>query len=458
MRSPNKLYSQILRNIITPLFDSAMGTPTRRYLKELERSQWSTPAMIEELQERKLRSLVRHAYETVPHYHQIFRDRGLKPDDIKSISDLRKLPVISRAEVREQFDSLVSDNYPKSRVICGRTGGSTGEPIRFYTTPENRGWSTAARYLAWKWAGFQLGDKFAQVFGSPIDQPAVKSLRDKFEGKVKRRISLNAFQVSEETLEKFVYTMRKFNPAMIYGYAAQVANVARFVEDKGLEGINPRSIVVDSMGLFENEVRLIERAFGCRVWWNYHNRENGTFASECAEHSGYHLFAQNHVFEFVRKGEPVAPGEIASLVVTDLTNYAMPFIRYEVGDMGVLSNEVCACGRGLPLMKKLFGRTSEILVSASGELVFDPFYGRLESYFENKKIEQYQIVQETPARVIVRIVPGKKYSSEDSDILRKMMRSVMGDMQMEVSLVESISDSGSGKRQVVVRKFPLTFT
>lgn len=452
------MYSYVFRNMVVPLFDFVIGTPTHRYLKQLETSQWFSPAALEGLQKNKLRDLIKHAYDTVPHYHRMFRDRNLKPEDIKNINDLRKLPVISRAEIREEFDALVSKGYPKQRMIYGRTGGSTGEPIRFCTTSENRAWSTAARYLAWQWTGFELGDKFAQVFGSPLDQPALKSLKGKLEGKVRRRVSLNALRVSEETLERFVYEMKRFKPKMIYGYAASVADVARFIEDKGIEGINPKSVIVDSMGLFENEVKLIERVFGCRVWWNYHNRENGTFASECAEHNGYHLFTQNSVFEFVREGEPVALGEVGSLVITDLTNYAMPFIRYEVGDMGIASDEICKCGRGLPLMKKLLGRTSEILVSTNGELIFDPFYGRLERYFENQKIKQYQIVQETPARVVVRVVPGKTYSSEDSETIRKMMHSNMGDMQIEIDLVESISDGASGKRQVVVRKFPLKFT
>jgi phenylacetate-CoA ligase len=452
------MYSYLLRNIVIPLYDFATGTPTRRYLKELEKSQWFSSTMIRELQEKKLRYLTKQAYDTVPHYHRIFRMNKINPDDIKSSDDLAKLPILSRNEVRKEFDALISTSYLRKKMVYGRTGGSTGEPIRFYTTRENRDCSMAARYLAWRRAGYEIGDKFAYVFGSPLDLPAFQSFKRKLEGKIKNQIYINACQMSEKALERFAHKIKKSRIKVLYGYAVSVANLAKFIQDKGIEGINPRSVIIDSMSLFENEVMLIERVFGCKVWWIYHNRENGTFASECSEHNGYHIFAQNFIFEFIRNGEPVAPGETGSIVVTDLTNYAMPFLRYDVGDTGVPSDEGCACGRGLPIMKKLLGRTSEILVSASGEFIFDPFYGLLQHIFETRKIKQYQIIQETPTQIIVNIVPDKDYGTEDTKIIRKAIRTLMGNMEIEVKLVDSIATSNSGKRQVVLRKFPIKFS
>jgi len=448
-----------VRNVLIPLYDFATENPTRKYMRELEKSQWFTPGKIKELQEEKLRRLIKHAYETVPHYHRIFRKNKLNFNDFKSLDDLTKLPILSREKVRDEFDALISRGYPRKKMVYGCTGGSTGEPTRFYTTRENRCWSNAARYLAWQWAGFDIGDKFAQVFGLHLDQPMFQSLKGKIEGRIKRRISLDAYQMSEKTIEKFVQKMKKFKPKILYGTATSVANLAKFIEDKRIEGFHLRSVIIDSMGLFEHEVKMIERVFGCKVWWNYHNRENGTFASECSEHNGYHLFSQNFVFEFIGKGEKVALGEAGSIVVTDLTNYAMPFIRYEVGDVGVPSDDICACGRSLPLMRKLVGRTSEILVSATGEFMQNPFSGRLEHIIlETLDIKQYQIVQETSTKIIVRIIPGKTYASKDTEIIRKMMYSLMGDLDIEVKLVDSIAKSKSGKRQVVTRKFPIQFT
>lgn len=441
-----------------PLVDFVARTPTRRYLRELEKSQWSGHAALQQLQENKLRSLVKHAYDTVPYYHRVFRDRDLKPDDIQSIDDLKKLPVIGKAEVREQFDALISEDYPRQRMIYGRTGGSTGEPIRFYTTPENRAWNMAARFLAWRWAGFELGDKFAQVFGSPLDEPAFESLKGKVEGKVKRRIYLNAFRMAEQTLEKFTNEMSRFKPEVIYGQAKSVALLAKFIDDRGFSKMNLRSVIVDSEGLFEHEIKTIEKVFGCKIWWNYHNRENGTFGAECSEHNGYHLFAQNHLFEFLREGECVAPGEVGSIVITDLTNYAMPFIRYEIGDLGVFSDESCSCGRGLPMMRRLVGRTFEVLVSATGGFLFGDLSDLYTRFYEITRIKQYQIVQESPTRIVVNVVPEKNYSQRDTEMIKKGVLSIMGDMVVEVKLVEKIPKSRSGKVQAVIRKFPIKFT
>ena len=450
----------LVRNVVIPLYDMATRNPTRRYMRRLEKSQWFSPRRIRELQEKKLRCLIRHAYNTVPYYRRVFRMNGLNGDSIRTSDDLRKLPVLGRGEVREEFGDLICRDYPRKKLSGGVTGGSTGEPTRYRTTKENRNWSRAARYLAWKWAGYEIGDKFAQVFGLHLDRPMFQSLKGKIEGKILRRVDLDAYQMSEKTLEEFAHKMKRSKPKVVYGTAAGVAILAKYIEEKEIEGIHAESVIIDSMKLFEHEIETIERVFGCKVWWNYHNRENGTFASECSEHSGYHLFAQNFVFEFVKEGEQVAPGETGSILVTDLHNYAMPFIRYEVGDMGVPSHEICDCGRGLPLMSKLFGRTAEILVSATGEFITAPFYGHLQSFFDphSPKIKQYQVIQETPSKILVKIIPGEGYSPEDTRIIRRIMFSIMGNLEIEIKLVNWIAPSGSGKRRVRIRKFPIEFT
>lgn len=454
------MYSSLIKHVIIPSYDLVIGNSTRKFLVELERSQWFTAHEITEIQEAKLRLLVKHAYETVPYYRRTFKELKLSPRDINDLDSLKKLPILTRNIVRQEYRALVSRDYPKSKTISGATGGSTGEPIVYHTTREDRQRSSAARFLAWRWAGFENGDKYAHVFGLNLDRPTFQSFRKRIEGIVKRQVSLDAYNMSEKTMEKFVQKIKSFQPKVIYGFSMAVANLARFIEDKGIKGIQVKSVIVDSMSLFEHEVETIERVFGCRVWWNYHNRENGTFASECSKHNGYHLFAQNHIFEFIRKGAQVKPGQTGSIVVTDLHNYAMPFIRYEVGDLGVLSHGTCSCGRGLPLMKELHGRTMEILVSATGDFIIAPLAraGHVDHVLGARDIRQYQIVQKTRTKVVVKIVPGSLFASQDTNAVRKAIRSVLGDLEVEIRLVDSIARSNSGKRQVVIRKFPIRFT
>ncbi len=455
------MYASVVRKVVIPLYDFATGNPTREFMRKLEQSQWFSLEEIRKIQEKRLRSLVKHAYETVPYYHRMFRKNELTLNDVRTIDDLTKLPILKREDIRKGFEtrSIISSMYEQKVRKRGFkvTGGSTGEPIRFYTTRENRRWATAARYLGWKWAGFEVGDKFAQVFGLHLDRPMLQSFKGRIEGRLKRRIALDAYQMSETAIEQFVQKIKEFKPKALYGNATSVANLAKYINDKRIESIPLKSVFIDSMSLFDHEVEMIERVFDCDVWWQYHNRENGTFASECSEHNGYHLFSQIFIFEFIQGDEKVSAGETGSIVVTDLTNYAMPFVRYEVGDLGVMSDDSCTCRRGMPLMTKLLGRTMEILVSANGDFIVAPFFGRLEHVFGARDIKQYQIVQETLSRIVVKIVPGITYTDEDTSIVRKAMRSLMGDLEIEVELVNSIAQSRSGKRQVIIRKFPIKF-
>ena len=451
------MYSGLARKVAIPLYDLVTRNPTRKYMRELEKSQWFSMHELREAQNHRLRTLIKHAWRTVPYYRRMFRERNLKAEDIRDVDDLGKLPILTRSDAQNNLKDLVSTDYPKMNIRRGNTGGSTGQPLVFFTTKENRAWSNASRYLAWQWAGFEVGDKYARIFGSPIDIPRYASMKGKLEGLIKRRLSLNSYRCSETDMEKFACKIVKFKPKVLYGNAVPVAVMARFIEERGIKGIQAKSVIIDSNQLFQREVETIERVFHCRVWWNYHNRENGTFASECSEHNGYHLFVQNFVFELLRGEDVVSPGKAGNIVVTDLHNYAMPFIRYVVGDVGTYSDEVCVCGRGLPLMSELQGRRSDILVTETGNLVSGLFY-QFERFFDVANIRQFQIIQESRGRILIKIVVAEGYSDRDMERIRKMVHFIMGKgMQVDIKIVESIAPSKSGKRRCVIRKFPIDF-
>ena len=451
------MYSSLVRNIVIPLYDFATRNPTRKYMRDLEASQWFTLRKIREIQNRHLRALVRHAYRTVPYYHRLFRNTRIQADNIKNIEDLDKLPVLTRGDVQSNLNDLLSQDFPRKNMVRGNTGGSTGEPLVFYTTWENRTCSTAARYLAWSWAGFEWGDRFTQLFGLPIDIKSYSTIKAKLEGLLKRRFSFNSYRWSEADMERLACKLAKSKPQIIYGNAVPVAMLAKFIENRGINGVRARAVIVDSNMLFQREVETVERVFQCRVWWNYHNRENGTFASECHLHDGYHLFSRNFIFEFVRKGQVVAPGEIADIVVTDLFNYAMPFIRYEVGDLGTYTDDVCPCGRSMRLMKDLQGRRCDILVTDTGELVMGPFY-QFERFFDIAKIRHYQVIQQSRTETQVKILPDAGYSEKDTERIRNMVHFILGEnMNVEIRVVDSLPPFKSGKRRTVLRKFPIDF-
>ncbi len=426
-------------------------------MKTLEKAQWLRPNKLKELQRERFQRLIHHAYRTVPYYHRIFDERKLKPEGVKDVNDFAKLPVLTRNDVRNNLKDLISIDYPRRKMRRSNTGGSTGEPLVFYTTRENRQWSNAARFLAWRWAGFEAGDKYAQLFGSSVDIKAHAAVRKRLEGLVKRQLSFNSYRWSEADMATFARVIAKSKPQVIYGNAVPVAMMAQFFEDSGFPGIHAKSIIIDSNQLFAREVATIERVFNCDVWWNYHNRENGTFAAECAEHDGYHLFTPNFAFEYLRDGDPVAPNETGNIVVTDFHNYAMPFIRYEVGDLGSFTEETCPCGRGLPVMTQLHGRRADILMTDRGNLVIDPFY-QFEKFFDVAKIKQYQVIQKDRTHTVVRIVPEATYSDRDIERIRNMVHFILGDtMHIDIKIEKTIASTKSGKRRSVIREFPIDF-
>jgi len=242
-------------------------------MKTLEKTQWLSSNKLKELQRERLQRLIHHAYRTVPYYHRLFDERKLKPDGVKDVNDFAKLPVLTRNDVRNNLKDLISIDYPRKKMRRSNTGGSTGEPLVFYTTRENRQWSSAARFLAWRWAGFEAGDKYAQFFGSPIDIKAYTSVRARLEGLVKRQLSFNSYRWSEADMATFARVIAKAKPRVIYGNAVPVAMMAQFLEDQGFQDIRAKSVIIDSNQLSAREVETIKRVFRCDVWWNYHNRD-----------------------------------------------------------------------------------------------------------------------------------------------------------------------------------------
>ncbi len=448
----------LVRSIIVPLYDFFTQTKSRQYLKFLEKSQWFTPEKLRENQEKSLKQLIHHAYDTVPYYHRIFNERGLKADDIKTVEDLGKLPVLKKGTIMHNWNNNISNYYPRRKLILSNTGGSTGETLRFYVTKENREWSWATRLRSYRWAGFEVGDRYAYLWGLRIDVPRFTSFRSKIENVIRKRLLLNCFLMTEQTLKEYARKLIAFKPKVIYGYAHFVYLLAKFIEQKGLDGIEVEAVITDSQKLLDHERSLIEKVFGCKVWDHYHNLENGTFAAECSEHSGYHLNVENHILEFVRDGEQVAPREMGAILVTDLRNYGMPFIRYDNGDIGSPGDSVCQCGRSLPIMSSIYGRHSDVLVSKDGRFVFFPFYN-FDDLLMETKIKQYQIIQETYEKFVIRLVIDERYAGEETENIMKIMHNQFGeDIDVEFDFVESIPPSKSGKHRFIVSKVPIEFT
>jgi len=453
----SRLYPLFVESFVLPFYDIVRGTSRFQFSRVLQKTQWLSRDEIERLQNRNLRALLRYAYETVPYYRRVFRERGLSPTDIKSVGDLVKLPTLTKADIRKNFGDLVSHGFPRSRLVPCRSGG-TGDQIKFYATKEQLSWDVAAEFRAYGWAGYRLGNRCFVLWGSPIDLARHSSMVRRFTSALERVLVVNTYVMSDEVLSKFTYLLKKANPEIIRGFASSVHMMAKYLMERGVDSVRPRAAITSAETLLNHMRKTIENAFGCPVFDYYGSREIGALAAECEEHYGYHISAENVVMEFVREGDHVAAGEKGVILVTSLRNFGMPFIRYEIGDVGVPSEDVCGCGRGLPLMSSIEGRFSDFMA------VYDKQLGRIipvstaapgvfSMALMHVPLERYRVIQERLDRVVIRAVKGKGYSQTHTDFLVEYIHKYLGDnIMVEIEFVDHLPPLPSGKRSPFISK------
>ncbi len=427
-----------------------------KYFQELNESQWWSADEITALQFKRLQALLSHAYQNIPYYSQKFKEARLELGDIKTLDDLPKLPILTKQDVRENLSDLVAKNFPRSNMIPYSTGGSTGEPLQFYVTEESKQRGGAASARANSWYGYELGDKVAYLWASPRDLSAHKGkgLANKISLLVFRRIYLDAFDMSEKKMEEFARKLGQFKPKAIIAYASAAYLFAKYLRYKGIKNIKPRAVITQAEKLLPQQRQLIEEVFDCEVFDFYGSREVSAMASECPQHKGYHISAENVVLEFVKDNKTVSPGETGKILITDLHNYAMPFIRYENGDLGVPSGEKCSCGRGLPLMHSVEGRITDTLVIGN-KFISSP---SLTLIFKDLPIKQYQLVQETKNELTIKIVKADKYTDEHTEQILKLMQTYVGsNVKLNLRFASQIPPTKSGKYRFIISKVPVKF-
>lgn len=452
----SRIYPLLTENIVLPIYDIVRRTSRFRSGVKLQKTQWLPRKEIESLQTSNLRVLLKHAYETVPYYRRIFRKRGLSPTDIKGVDDLTKLPILTKMDIRKNSEDLISRGFPRSRLIPYRSGG-TGNQINFYLTKDQFSWEVAAEYRAYRWAGYRLGDRCFMFWASPIDLSRYRSTAKRFTKNLERVFVADTFVLSEKVLKRFAYLLAKLNPEIVKGYATSVYMMAKYLVEKDIDYVRPRAVITTAETLFENNRETIEEAFGCPVFDYYGSREIGALAAECKEHSGYHISAENVAMEFIREGEQVAAGEKGLITVTSLRNFGMPFIRYGIGDVGRPSDEVCSCGRNLPLMSSIEGRVSEFMAVYDKRLErvvpVGPVYPVIIYALMQVPLESVQVVQESLDKVVVRAVKDKGYSQKHTDFLVDFMHKFLGeDFAIEFQFVDYLPPLPSGKRSSFISK------
>ncbi len=439
MRVPDFL----VRNFFEPAWDLYERSIRLKTLKQLRKSQYLDQDEIQARQDQALVKIVRHAVDTTPFYRNRFKLAGIDPSEVRSIADLQWLPLLTKHDVREHQDQIISSKFSKKDLRLAKTGGSTGEALRIYCDEPGIQMRAAATLRSDEWSGWRLGQPHGAVWGNP---PVAKTMRNKLRGALKDRfIFLDTMKIDDEAIDDFVQDWATLRPGLLFGHAHSIFILAEALRSRDCT-LNPSGIISTSMMLLPSERRVIEEVFGVPVTNRYGCEEVSLISCECEQHDGMHLNSDHVIVEFIRDdGSICEPGEDGRIVVTELINFGMPMIRYEVGDRGVPSDRVCPCGRGLPLMETVTGRTADFLIAEGGFKVAGI------SIIENSltkipNLKQMQIIQEAPLVVHVNLVPGDKFNLETADMLTGSLREMLGQgMSVNINLVDRIAQEKSGK-------------
>jgi FkbM family methyltransferase len=339
----------------------------------LEKKQWLSTAEIEQYQWQDLKDLLEHSYRNVPFYRRKFDSIGLTVHDVRSMDDFRKIPILRKADIQQNLEAMRATNCPSDQIIRYATVDSTGWPLVLYKDLNAKLWMDAAALRFRRWIGYRLEDKLALICNAAGDvRSATPSRR-----------WLNPFDCSEDDIERFVAELVQWKPDAIRGCASSVYVVASCIKKKGLKAPRPKAVEISAEKLQDRQRKVVEEVFGCKVFEVYGAREVPAIACECECHNGMHISSDLCLVEVIKDGKCVKPGEEGSLVVTDLVNYGMPLIRYEIGDVGVISRDSCPCGRGFPLLKAVEEHIAGTIQTPDGKQIDDKNFSRLSCNVES---------------------------------------------------------------------------
>ncbi|HVM03284.1 MAG TPA: hypothetical protein VM263_11495 [Acidimicrobiales bacterium] len=440
-----------VQNVLTTAFgvrERALryGGRFPQYARELSESQWWPAEDLRRAQDRRLCDLVEFCVSRVPYYRDLFARLGLAGDAIRTVAHLDRLPLLDKETVRAEPERFVPEPPPE-RLIPSTTGGTTGTPLRYFVTPSAIQFNYATYETRFRaWAGASFGQRLASINGQvvvPISQEGPPFWRRNL---AFNQLYLSAYHLSPANLPAYVDRLRRFDPEVVVGYVSTVHALARHLLDRGLVGaVRPRAVMVSSETLFPWLRADIEAAFGCRAFDGYSLGELTAFISECP--SGVlHVSPEYGVVELVDVG-----GE-TEIVATGLFNRGMPLLRYRTGDrVETGPEEPCPCGRQLPRTGPIVGRVDEWVTLPDGRRIGP---AALSLAFQAiRGLRQAQVVQDSPARLTVRLATAPPFGPEEERQLRvELERRLGAGLTLGFERVDEIPRTPAGKHRLIVHR------
>jgi len=442
------IYTSFIADIIFPFHEWLKKHSSVAIRKEMEQTQWWEKSKIEKHQIEQLQKLLKNCIDNVPYYQKLFNKLAIDESNFNTLSDLQKLPLMDKNTIKkntEELKSLIARDLSR-----GNTGGSSGEPLIFFIGKERTSHDVAAKWRATRWWDVDIGDKEIVLWGSPIElstQDYVRLIRDK----LIRTQLLSAFELNEEKINDFLKIIKKTRPAMLFGYPSVMSMIAEYADKHNicLQDLGIKVAFVTSERLYDYQRKQIEQTFNCPVANGYGGRDAGFIAHQCPAGS-MHITAEDIIVEIIdNEGNVLPEGEQGEIVVTQLFTSDFPFIRYRTGDIGVLSNKKCSCGRGLPILKEIQGRTTDFIYASNGTAM----HGLSLIYIlrEFPGVSYFKIIQQSLTLVQLQLVKNGEYKQSDTvDIIKKFKQRLGDDVDISIEYLMVIPAEASGKYRYVI--------
>lgn len=425
------------------------GSNIPNYLEEIERISKLPQVEIITYQEEKLRKLLLHAYHNVPYYHHILRDVGVIANEEVRLENFHKIPILTKEIIRSNFDELIDHSVKKRHFIHNYTGGSTGEPLHFLQDPDYRDWNFANKIFYCSIAGKNIGQTEMKIWGSGRD--LIESNRE-FKQKITfflyNRIFKNSFHLTDEVMLKIVMDINSYKPSIIWGYVNSLHIISEFILKNHIFIHSPTAVISASGTLTEDIRDILKLAFGSKVLNVYGSREVGDIACEETENIGLSVFQHSHYVEVV----PIGTDDIGDIIVTSLTNFTMPFIRYKIGDLSEGMGYIKSPKTNFIKLKNVVGRSTEVFRTKDNKLVSPEFFIHIIGVVYNSGfIKKFQVRQKDYDQIIIKIILQSQKDEANLKKIENAIQIVMGyDCHVDFEFVDSINPSNNGKFQYTI--------
>jgi len=409
----------------------------------LEESQWWSLNELENYQNEELRRLVRHAYENVPYYNNLFRALKLKPQDIKRIEDLKKLPILIKNDVRKYFNQLRAVNFKDSDIITISTGGTTGKPLQIYYE-KNREYLNNEPFV-WRffgWGGHKIGELRATLSNWTLFHSRIHSYNP-----VRNLLILSTYNMNINNVEEYANAIKKFGIRFLDGYPSSIEFLTKNMKIKKIKRpVELEAIFSFAEYLSDTQRKMIEEFWRCKCFDRYSLEERCVLATECEKHKGLHLCLDYGITEFVKSEVP----GFNKVIGTSFTNYAMPLIRYDTEDIGKLVKDKCECGRRFPLFILKGGRQKNFAIAKDNSFI--PV-ANIDIPNVTENVLQYQFIQERKGALLLNIV--RKDTFQDKDLIAiksKLVEKFDDNMDVEIRFSDAVDRTPKHKSPIFIQK------